>query len=103
MPYVNHKMRALIELKPNEAKETILDAFTKAKCHYQETAKILGCEMHSVTRWADLLGIRDKLRRIEERARKEGWHHGREGGAGYHKDPEDRARKASRTRRRNAA
>lgn len=99
MPYVNHKMRALIELSPGEAKEMIISAFKKAKCHYAVAAKILGCKQHSVTRWARILGIHEKLEQIEARAEREGWHHGRKGGAGFHKDPEARARKASRTRK----
>lgn len=102
MPYVNHKIRALIEVDPAKAKAMILEAFEKAKCHYARAAKILGCETHSVTRWADQLGIREKLQKLEDRAEKEGWHHGSKGGAGYHTNPELRAKRASRTRKAKA-
>lgn len=98
MPYVKHILRSLIEVDPKKAKVKIFGAFTKAQCHYGETAKILGCEAHSVSRWAEKLGIREILRKIEARALREGWHHGRKGGGGYHKDPVARMEKARTTR-----
>lgn len=92
----------MIEVDPNTAREELISAFKKAKCHYQKAADILGCKSHTFTRWARLLGIKEKLEAMEERAEKEGWHHGQKGGAGHHKDPELRVKRAIRTRRANA-
>ncbi len=96
-----HRMRSLIEVSPDVAKKEILKAFKQAKCHYQETGDLLGCNQHTVTRWARMLGIKEELDAMEERAKEEGWFHGRHGGAGYHKNPELRAKRAKRTRAAN--
>lgn len=97
--YVKHRMTALMALDPDAARKQLLSAFVKANCHYRNAAAIVGCGVHSFARWASQLGIRDRLRALEEQAEREGWHHGKKGGAGYHKDPAERARKASETRK----
>lgn len=96
---MRHRMMSIIEIDPDSARKEIVAAFVKAQCHYKETAEILGCKSHTVTRWARALGIKDELAKIEARAEKEGWHHGKKGGAGYHRDPELRVKRALRTRK----
>lgn len=93
-----HKMRSMIEIEPEAARKEMIDAFVKAKCHYQDASDIIGCKPHTFTRWARLLGIKEKLEKLEAKAEKEGWHHGRKGGAGFHKNPELRVKRARRTR-----
>ena len=97
-----HRMRSQIEVNPDAARREIIKAFTKAKCHYQDASELLGCKAHTLTRWARLLGIKDELEAIELRAEAEGWHHGRKGGAGFHRDPELRVKRSKRTREANA-
>jgi len=97
-----HKMRSLIEINPETAKREMLKAFRDASCHYQDAAERIGCKAHTFTRWARLLGIKEALEALEEKAEKEGWHHGRKGGAGFHADPTTRAKRARKTRAANA-
>lgn len=94
-----HEFRSLITVHPEKASKALLDAFKKAKCHYGDASVLLGCNQHTFTRWARMLGIEEDLVLLEAKAKVEGWHHGRSGGAGYHKNPELRAKRASRTRK----
>ena len=99
---MSHRMKALIEIDPAKARAEITDAFTKARCHYQDAAALLGATAQTYRRWARLLGVKGKLEALDEKARKQGWHHGRTGGAGFHKDPTERVAKSLETRRLNA-
>ena len=98
-----HQMAALIQVDPTKAKKQIVDAYVKAKCHFGEAAKALGCHQHTLGRWAEALGIQEQLKKIAERALKEGWHHGRRGGAGFFRNPEERNRRFSESMKRRRA
>lgn len=97
--FVKHRMRAMIEIDPKGAARVILEAFRAEGAHRGKTAERIGCEAKALARWARQLGIDGTMRDLEDRAIAEGWHHGSKGGAGDHRDPEARARKASTTRR----
>lgn len=77
MPYQRQKLLALITIDPKAAKKEILDAFREAKANRIDTAKALGCHHHTLTRWCEELGIREELDKLEKKALKEGWHHGK--------------------------
>lgn len=72
--YESHQINALILLKPEEATKIILQALRKAKMHKAKAAKILGCSHATLIRWFDRLDMRDKVDRLQERAKREGWH-----------------------------
>lgn len=93
-----HRLRSLIEIDPRAATHELITAFRNAKCHYQRAAESVGCTAHTFTRWARLLGIVDQLDQIEREAKADEWHHGRLGGAGYHRDPIARVAKSRQTR-----
>lgn len=97
--YVRHKMLSLIDVDPAAAKKQILAAYRKAKCHTADAAKELGCNAHTFLRWVRTLGIDEELAALSRRATREGWHHGRLGGAHFHRNPEERVRKTSASRR----
>lgn len=104
--FVRHKIRALIDVDPAAARKVILDAYVKARCHIGDAAELLGCRRHAFTRWAVVLGMEDSLLEVAERAKREGWHHGRVGGGGLHRDPQARirnVRRAWRAKRERAA
>ena len=76
---------ALIRLEPTrerarEASDAILAALRDNAMHKGETAKALGCAHGTLLGWIALLGLADKIARLEERSIAEGWHHGRLGG-----------------------
>lgn len=93
-----YRMRSLIEVSPEEARKVLIKAFAEARCHGGDTATALGCKYPTLTRWVTLLGMKDVMRDLEQKAKQEGWHHGRKGGAAYHTNPELRAKRALRTR-----
>lgn len=95
---MSYRMKSLIEVDPKAAAEEILRAFEKAKCHVGDSAELLGCQRQTFARWVKLLKLDKDLKRLAKRAEKEGWHHGRKGGAGFHRDPEKRIAKYRRTR-----
>lgn len=76
MPFVRHKMTALIQVAPDAARKEILRAFVEARCHQGEASRILGCEQHTFINWVNRLGMRADLEVVTEAAKKEGWHHG---------------------------
>lgn len=109
-----HKhMRSLIEIKPDEARALVIDAFTKAKCHHLTAGALLGCNAHTFTRWARMLGIKEKLETIAARAleldtkdeerlgrpltEKLRRHHNKKGGAGCHKNAKLRVKRTKAT------
>jgi len=60
---------------------------------------LIGFWHQTFTRWAKLLKVKEKLEKLEKKSKKEGWHHGRNGGAGYHQNPELRVERARATRK----
>lgn len=95
-----HTMLALVKVDPDKARKRIIDAFVKGEAHYQRAAALLDCHHHSYTRWAEMLGIKKELEKLEAKAEKEGWHHGVHGGAQFHKEAGAQV-KAARTRKKN--
>ncbi len=71
------KIRALIEVDPARAKEAIRQAFRKAKASRADAAAELGAGRAAFARWVERLGMGPELERLEAKAKKEGWHHGR--------------------------
>jgi hypothetical protein len=67
-----------IRLLPDEARQEITDAFVQARCHRTRAAEALGCTLGTLISWIDRLNLREAFKEIEERAKKEGWHHGRD-------------------------
>jgi hypothetical protein len=67
---------------PVAARQVILKAFKRARCHYREAAeKYLSINPATLRR---IIAKDDQLAaamaRMEAQAKKEGWHHGRTGG-----------------------
>jgi hypothetical protein len=68
-------MAALILVDPKAAAKQVLDAFVKAKTSRRGAADILGCNERTFANWAKALKV--DLDKVEARAKREGWHHGR--------------------------
>lgn len=77
MGYRITRIRALVVVDPEAARKELLAAFQEAKASRRDAAKLLGCDEDTFARWADMLGARAELDVIEERAKEQGWHHGR--------------------------
>lgn len=97
MAYVKHKIGMMVDIAPDAAKKKILKVYRDTGCNMSETAEMLVCNAKTLHRWIMKLGIRDEMKKLEEKSLAEGWHHGRRGGAGYHRDPGERVRKARET------
>lgn len=78
--YQKHELGSLIEYKPKEATERILNALREAKAHKADAAKLLGCSHGTLLRWIAKLGIGPQIDKLVAKAEREGWHHGRTGG-----------------------
>lgn len=77
MGFTQHDLTAKIRLMPEEARAELTNAFKDAKCSRTEAAKALGCTVQTFISWVTKAGLRAEFERIEKRAKKEGWHHGR--------------------------
>ncbi len=76
----NHEISALIRVQPAEAAKRILAALRETGMHKGEAAKRLGCAHSTLLSWIAQLHLAQKIEALAEKARKEGWHHGRLGG-----------------------
>lgn len=85
MSYRTHEIAALIVAKPAEARAKILTAFVKGNASRAIAASLLGCTRGTFGQWVRKLNMREELRQVEKIARRNGWHHGRAGGAGCHR------------------
>jgi hypothetical protein len=65
---------------PEAARKRITEAFRKAKAHREDAASLLSIDPTTVRRMCIRLGLRPVLDKLEEQARREGWHHGKRGG-----------------------
>ena len=74
------RFEAMMLIDPIAAKKEIIKAFRDAHAHRGDLADFLGVSRKVLYGWIDRLGLADVLDRIEETAKKAGWHHGRLGG-----------------------
>jgi DNA invertase Pin-like site-specific DNA recombinase len=82
-----HEIPVLMEQGDIEgAWAKVLKAFVAANGSRTKTASILGCSRATLAVWCKKLGIEQRLRTVEEILKKEGVHHGRRGGAGWHRN-----------------
>jgi hypothetical protein len=81
---------------PEEAKAEFLTAFEKVKGRRSALLKALNCSSYSLFySWVEALGI--DLAKLDKAGTAMGWPVRRSGGAGFHKDPDLRAKRAKRT------
>ena len=76
----NHPIAALIIVDPKAAKLRILDHLRRAKMHRGDAAIAIGCAHSTFLSWVRKLDLEDEIGRLERKAKREGWHHGRIGG-----------------------
>lgn len=76
----NHEISALIRVAPKEAEKKVLAALRARKMHKGDASKLLGCAHSTLIDWIRLLGLAPKIEKLDAQAKKEGWHHGRNGG-----------------------
>ncbi len=84
MPYRPHALAVLIVTSPKTARERLLSAFCEANANRSKAASLLGCSRQTFAAWAKKLGV--DLDAAESVAKRDGWHHGRNGGAGWHRN-----------------
>lgn len=84
MAFKAHAATVLLEVDPEVAWKTILRAFVKANGSRTKAAFLLGCSRSTFYRWVERLGAEEKLRTVEKILKRDGLHHGRLGGAGWH-------------------
>ena len=77
MPYVAHNMTAMIQLQPEHARAAMVEAFKDARCNRTAAAAAFGCSVGTFINWTNKLGLRGQFSAIEDQAKREGWHHGR--------------------------
>jgi hypothetical protein len=75
--YRQNETGLLVRLDPKRASKVILDAFRKAKTHHGETAKLLDCSTSTLNAWMRVLQLKPTMDEMIEKAKKQGWHHGR--------------------------
>lgn len=80
MAYRPVTLGSLIEVDPKEAKKQIENAFIKAHAKRADAAVHLGISVYTLVRYVHKLSLTKRLEQIEERAKKEKWHHGEVGG-----------------------
>ncbi len=84
MAYRRHPMAALIVLAPEAAQKRIREMFIEGRACRESAALLLGCKRATFLAWVRKLGMESELLQIEQIAKRDGWHHGRLGGAGCH-------------------
>ncbi len=98
MAFRHHALAALIVVDPEKAKRAIKKAFVDALGSRETAASLLGCKRATLLAWIKKLGTKnpegltldEELQGIERIAKRDGWHHGRLGGAAWHKKPESK-------------
>lgn len=90
MAYRQHELAALIVVDRASARKRILAAFVDAKCSRDDAARILGCRRSTLLAWIKKLGLQGDLQDVEAIAKRDEWHHGRLGGAGWHRKKDSR-------------
>lgn len=90
MAFRPHEIPVLIasknEADKEEAWKRILRAFVDAHGSRTRAASLLGCSRGTLAIWIAKLGIAQKLLTVEEILKRQGLHHGRRGGAGWHRN-----------------
>lgn len=84
MAYRPHEMSVLVAHSPKVARERLLSAFCQANANRTRAASLLGCSRQTFGAWAKKLGV--DLDAAESVAKRDGWHHGRIGGANWHRN-----------------
>jgi hypothetical protein len=87
------------------ARNEMVTAFRTSGMHRAEVARMLGASgLSTLDRWVTKLGLKDALKELDEEAKRDGWHHGRKGGAGYFQNREQwRKRRLATFKRKRAA
>lgn len=78
MGFHQHDLTAMLRLMPKEARKKLTEAFRDSRCSRTAAAEKLGCTLGTFISWVNKAGLREEFARIEKRAKKEGWHHGRD-------------------------
>jgi hypothetical protein len=80
MSFVRHRLSALIQISPEEARRELLEAYRNAGASRRDAAKLLGCDEDTFATWAKRLDLGAQLEALTDAAKLEGWHHGKVGG-----------------------
>ena len=92
MAFRHHEIAVLIETRPKEARNRILEAFVKGNASKSAAALVLGCRRATLQAWIVKLKMESTLEEATKIAKRDGWHHAKRGGAGCHRN-----RRASET------
>lgn len=76
----DHVIAALIVADPKQARARLIERLRKARMHKGDCAAAIGCAHSTLLRWIRKLRLEPEIEKLEARARREGWHHGRVGG-----------------------
>lgn len=76
----NHEISALIRVQPKEAAKKVLAFLKDAKMHKGDAARQIGCAHSTLISWIRQLELAPEIEKLEAKAKKDGWHHGRVGG-----------------------
>ena len=79
MAYRRQEIGLLAQVDPEEAKRRIVEALQASGCHRDEAASAMGCSKHTLWRWIVSLDLEATITKLEKRAVREGWHHGKRG------------------------
>ena len=93
-----NEFSALVVVHPKQAAEKLVAVYTKARACQEDAAAACGVCINTWMRWVERLDLSATLEAVAEKARAEGWHHGRVGGRPTHRV--NRSPKAPRTARR---
>jgi hypothetical protein len=94
MAFRHHALASLIVVDPAKAKRRIKEAFVEARGSREVAASLLGCKRATLLAWirklatknAEGMTLDEELEGIEKIAKRDGWHHGRLGGAAWHRN-----------------
>lgn len=67
------EMGYLIRVDPKEARRRIVEALKAAKMHRGKAAQRLGCTHGTLIQWTHRLAMEAEVKRLDERAEREGW------------------------------
>ncbi len=75
-----HDFTAQVVANPKAAADAMVAAYTKARACAADTAVAMGVSLYTWLSWVERLGLDARLGAVAEKAKAEGWHHGRLGG-----------------------
>lgn len=93
------RLGAMLLIAPDSLRREMLRALREAQASEIVAAEKLGIAVRTWDGWVAKLGLEAEIELLKERARAQGWHHGRHGG----RPPSGKATKRAATPKRRAA